>query len=437
MDSLFANGINAFLTVFLACLLYGSFGRTRFAPWIRYPLSLLAVAAFTAVLQWTETGLVRFGLLFLLTFALSFLFSVKTLYRFLYTLLYIALEVIAEGLTAMLISTVFSMEISHITDGLFYLLGVLISKLTVLFVLILIRLRRHRSLVGISVGHILILLPLPLSTLLLLVLQYNFDYVASLAPVQIRLLSVAYLLLVVSNIAVFDHIDSLYQNALDRGKLAAAAQIVREQEKQYAARQLAMQQHYIELSQFRHDQKNISIGILNQLKEGNTDAAIAHLQEQIAVLSAPQVRSAGIIHAVVDLKTEAAGKENIRLHFTHQNLQKIAISDVDIAILLGNALDNAIEAASQAPEEKRDVDLLVALQNSSLVICVKNPVSAPVDVRDLTSKKRDAARHGFGIMGMRQIVDKYRGEIVFRCEDLTFEVHVILPNVMNPPKGDE
>ena len=433
MDNLFVNGINAFLTVFLACLLYGLFGRQRFAPWIRYPLSLLAVVAFTATLQWTGTGLIRFGLLFLLTFVLSFLFSMKTLHRFLYALLYIALGVIAEGLTAMLISTVFSMEISRITEGLFNLLGILISKLMVLFVLLLVRLRRHKSLVGISVRHVLILLPLPLSTLLLLVLQYNFEYVASLAPMQIRFLSVAYLLLVVSNIAVFDYIDSLYQNALDKGKLAAAAQMVKEQEKQYAT----MQQYNSELAQFRHDQKNISIGILNQLQEGNTEAAIAHLQEHITVLSAPQIRSAGIIHAVVDVKTEAAEKENIRLHFTYQNLQKLMISDVDIAILLGNALDNAIEAASQVPEEKRDIDLLVALQNSSLVIYVKNPVNTPVDMQDLTSKKRDAARHGFGIMSMKQIVSKYRGEIVFRCEELTFEVHVVLPNVMDSPKDDE
>lgn len=433
MDNLFVNGINAFLTVFLACLLYGLFGRQRFAPWIRYPLSLLAVAAFTATLQWTGTGLIRFGLLFLLSFALSFLFSMKTLHRFLYTLLYIALGVIAEGLTAMLISTVFSVEISRTTEGLFNLLGILISKLMVLFVLLLVRLRRHKSLVGISVGHVLILLPLPLSTLLLLVLQYNFEYVASLAPLQIRFLSVAYLLLVVSNIAVFDYIDSLYQNALDKGKLAAAAQMVKEQEKQYAA----MQQYNSELAQFRHDQKNISIGILNQLKEGNSEAAIAHLQEHITVLSAPQIRSAGIIHAVVDAKTEAAEKENIRIHFTYQNLKKLTISDVDIAILLGNALDNAIEAASQVPEEKRDIDLLVALQNSSLVIYVKNPVNTPVDMQDLTSKKRDAARHGFGIMSMKQIVSKYRGEIVFRCEELTFEVHVVLPNVMDSPKDDE
>ena len=433
MDNLFINGINAFLTVFLACLLYGLFGKTRFAPWIRYPLSLLAVAAFTATLQWTGTGLIRFGLLFLLSFALSFLFSMKTLHRFLYTLLYIALGVIAEGLTAMLISTVFSVEISRITEGLFNLLGILISKLMVLLVLLLVRLRRHKSLVGISVGHVLILLPLPLSTLLLLVLQYNFEYVASLAPLQIRFLSVAYLLLVVSNIAVFDYIDSLYQNALDKGKLAVAAQMVKGQEKQYAA----MQQYNSELAQFRHDQKNISIGILNQLQEGNTEAAIAHLQEHITVLSAPQIRSAGIIHAVVDAKTEAAEKENIRIHFTYQNLKKLTISDVDIAILLGNALDNAIEAASQVPEEKRNIDLLVALQNSNLVIYVKNPVNAPVDVQDLTSKKRDAARHGFGIMSMKQIVSKYRGEIVFRCEELTFEVHVVLPNVMDSPKDDE
>lgn len=433
MDNIFANVISAFITVFLGYLLYGLFGKPRYYLWIRIIFSVIAIAVFTSALQFIETGLIRFIVLFVLIFAVSFLFSMKTLHRFLYALLYVALGVIAEGLTAMFVSMAFTIDISHSTEGLFYVLGILISKLIVLLVIILIRLKRHKSLVGIPINHVVILLLIPLSTIMLLVLQYNYDYVVTLPPHWTRALSIAYLFLVVSNIAVFDYIDSLYQNALDKGKIAATTQIIKEQEKQY----VAIQQHYNEIAKFRHDQKNINIGILNELMEGNTTRAIEHLQECITFLSASTIRSAGIIHSVVDIKTDEAKEKNIRLNFEYQNIQKIEISDIDIAVLLGNALDNAIEAAAQVPDDFRNIDLLITIQNKSLIIYIKNPVSDNVDINNLTSKKGDSINHGFGINSMKQIVDNYHGDIVFRCEDHIFEANIVLPNITNKPKNNE
>ena len=433
MDRIFANGINAFLSIFLGYFLYGLFGKPRYSYWLRIAFSTIAVAAFTAVLQFIETGFVRFLILFSIIFAVSFLFSMKTLHRLLYSLLYIALGVIAEGLTAMFVSMVFSIDMSHSAEGLFYILGIFISKLIVLLIIILIRLKRHKSLVGISVNHVVILLLIPLSTILLLVLQYNYDYVVTLPPLWTWALSIAYLLLVVSNIAVFDYIDSLCQNALDQGKLAATAQIIKEQEKQY----IAIQQHYTEIAKFRHDQKNINIGILNALMEGNTSMAIEHLQECITFLSSSTIRSAGIIHSVVDIKTDEAKEKNILLSFEYHNLQKIAISDIDIAVLLGNALDNAIEATALVPADLRKIDLLITIQNKSLIIYLKNPVADTVDVNNLISKKSDSVYHGFGIISMKQIVDKYHGDLVFRCEEHLFETNIVLPNITNKSQTNE
>lgn len=427
MDSIFQNVINAFLSVFLSCLFYGLFGNSRLSIAIRIISLVTAIATFAFVLYFIETGFTRFLILFIIIFAISFLFSMKTLHRLLYSLLYISLCVISEGITAMFVSMVFSVDINHGTEGMLYVLGALISKLIVLFVIILIRLKRHKSLVGISIKHIVVLLLIPLSTLMLLVLQYNYDYIVALPSLWTWFLSIAYLLLVISNISVFDYIDSLYQNTLDSGKLIATAQIIKEQEKQY----IAIQQHYNEIVRFRHDQKNITIGILNELREGNTSKAIEHLQECISILSAENIRSVGIIHSVVDIKSKLAKEKGVRLNFEYRNLQKITLSDIDIAVLLGNALDNAIEATTQVLGDLRCVNLLITIQNNNLVIYIKNPVAGDIDVNTLPSKKGDRKNHGFGIISMKQIVDNFHGDIVFHCEDHYFEVHIVLPNVTN------
>ncbi len=428
---IFTDLINATLSVGLAYILYNLFGEPKFSRTIRIISCALLSLLFALTIWTTDTGFFRFIVLLFLTFAVSFLFSMKLLQRILYSLLDISLCVISEGITAIVVSKILEVDINSSAEGLFYVLGTIISKFLVLMVIEFVRLKKHKTIAHITFKHIIVLIMVPLSSMLILVLQYYYDYAVALPVHIIWAFTVSYVLLLLSNLAVFDYIDSLYQSALYKSKMIASAEIIKEQEKHCRA----IHDHYSDIAKFRHDQKNMNIGILNEIKNGNLDAAVAHLQESISILSVSNIRSEGIIHSVVAIKMNEAEKYGIELNFEYKDLKKIKISDIDIAVLLGNALDNAIEATERIQDHreiKKEINLLVTVQNNNLIIYIKNPVAESIDTKKLRSGKKNSEYHGFGTISMKQIVENLRGDIIFSCDAGFFEVNIVIPNIVSP-----
>lgn len=88
------------------------------------------------------------------------------------------------------------------------------------------------------------------------------------------------------------------------------------------------------------------------------------------------------------------------------------IDEVDMAILLGNVIDNAIEAAQKAEDKYVNVEIQI---RGSIIINVENSIKDTFLGRNnpfLTSKT-DLHNHGIGTKSIRSIVTKYYGEITY------------------------
>lgn len=111
--------------------------------------------------------------------------------------------------------------------------------------------------------------------------------------------------------------------------------------------------------------------------------------------------------------------EGLGIKFTLKtNVDSIKIDESDFVVLMGNLLDNAIEAAAKCPLENRAISLWLQEVNEMLLITMEN--TAPVEPeqkngRFLTSKK-NKKEHGWGVQSMRHIVEKYGGDIAFKYE---------------------
>jgi len=105
------------------------------------------------------------------------------------------------------------------------------------------------------------------------------------------------------------------------------------------------------------------------------------------------------------------------------------IAEKDLACLLGNILDNAIEGALQSYDKK--IDLCFLRQNLSRVIICKNSIDKSVvsNNPDLSSTKDEVSSHGYGTKIVRRIVTKYNGMIDYFEEDNMFCVQVIIPDM--------
>lgn len=97
---------------------------------------------------------------------------------------------------------------------------------------------------------------------------------------------------------------------------------------------------------------------------------------------------------------------------------------VDLSILLGNLLDNAMEAAVKSMEKR--VEISVREEYNCLYIKISNTFSAEnSDVKAFTSKKM-AGEHGFGMRNIREIVGRYGGELITYDEGEWFYADVII-----------
>ncbi len=99
---------------------------------------------------------------------------------------------------------------------------------------------------------------------------------------------------------------------------------------------------------------------------------------------------------------------------------------MDLSVLLGNALENALEAC-EAVEERKYIELRMRYEKDKLLLCIKNSYKNPLQIRngELLSHKQEAG-HGLGIKSIRRVVKKYDGYCNYYGERGEFVLQIVL-----------
>ena len=99
-----------------------------------------------------------------------------------------------------------------------------------------------------------------------------------------------------------------------------------------------------------------------------------------------------IITTLVNSKMEQTEKSKILFRAEVQDLEFDFISDLDWVIILGNILDNAIEACQQVKERERKIELFIHQYKKMLVIRLENSMGEKPDFQNgkIRSHKKDA-----------------------------------------------
>lgn len=107
------------------------------------------------------------------------------------------------------------------------------------------------------------------------------------------------------------------------------------------------------------------------------------------------------------------------------------IKPVDLYVLFGNALENAIEATqSLADPEKKQISLTVRRAGCGMCsVYLQNYTDHPLQfVGDVPlTIKQDKQNHGFGVKSMRMLAERYDGELHFRQDGDVVELYLLLP----------
>ena len=166
-----------------------------------------------------------------------------------------------------------------------------------------------------------------------------------------------------------------------------------------------------------HDLHN-HIGVLRQFltheKYGEAVRYLDELQAPVQNLTATVWTGDETADYLINSKAAAAEADGIRFHVQVEFPRRANIRSVDLCAILGNLLDNAIEAARQVPDPSgRTVALTIRRIHQMLVIKVENSFSAvPVQKNgELKTTKTEGGLHGWGLKSAQTAAEKYDGMV--------------------------
>ena len=237
------------------------------------------------------------------------------------------------------------------------------------------------------------------------------------------------IVLAFANIAVFYIVDKLNELIETKEKLLFAEIHINNQVLHYQE----LNKHQNELRIFRHDIKNRLVSLMALIKENHTDKALQIMEKNLNWLDEMNnniVNSGNpVIDAILQSKLYIAKEKQIMLQISTKLAEEIIIDELELGIVLGNALDNAIEATEKLMDsERKFINLTLMSTEGRISISVTNPVADNVDTKKLTTSKKDKERHGYGIKSIQTIAQKYDGIVLFTCEDKLFNVNINMAN---------
>lgn len=367
---LIVNLFGTLITYFAASCFFSSFGEKKSKPFSSL-LIFISFAALFLSLNFLQIKAVNMLILALCSFTVALRYDFKLYNRLLFTVLFVIISALAEFIAGLFVTIAFSLDF-----------------------------------LGFRLG------------------EYSLEVVLS------KLLTLVFIFIVRSfNVLIIRIVDGIIESNVNENKLYVAEEMIKRQTEQYEL----LLKNNDEIIRLRHDYKNFVIGILTEIRNKNYKTIEERLTEQASVLerfSSNSVTGNSIIDTVLSYKTSAAGEKGIDVRVSHKYMQDIYVSGIDMAILLGNALDNAIEASERLTDtEKKYIDVVVHVNNGQIFITVKNAVRTNVDVQHLQTTKENSFSHGYGILNMRSIAQKYDGSVTFDCEENVFSTFIILKNV--------
>lgn len=140
-----------------------------------------------------------------------------------------------------------------------------------------------------------------------------------------------------------------------------------------------------------------------------------------------------IIMSLLNIKLAKAKNANIEVDLSINIQDDIKIESIDLSSIIGNLLENAIEACTKLPENERKIGIEILNKNENLVIKITNTKeNKSIDTRKIIEQryttKGDKENHGYGLINVRNIIEKYNGLIKIESENDYFKVNIALPN---------
>ena len=223
----------------------------------------------------------------------------------------------------------------------------------------------------------------------------------------------------------------------DSTELAEVRLVMRAQQEQH----LLSKRNAEELNRMHHDLKYVAAAIRSEASAERRSEYLQALEDSVRGYESEIATGHSSLDAVLSAKMARCQSLGIAMTNMVNGAALDFIGPVQLSVIFGNALDNAIEAVSKIPDEERRLIKVSAFpQGSFMVIRIENHFPYSVDFSGglpVTSKD-DRASHGFGTANIRHVVESLGGSVIFTVEDNWFFVRALIPipgPLANPATG--
>lgn len=224
-------------------------------------------------------------------------------------------------------------------------------------------------------------------------------------------------------------IASLFLNVIAKQHFTAVSQMMQKQVELQIDHYKELEKMNDKISRFRHDYNNHLQGILSLIQANECSQAedyILDLRDRInKAKSELHIFYTGnkLADALLSGKSsEFDGKFRIE----YSGIIPNSINNVDLCIILSNALDNAIEACQKLPSPGV-ISVYATKQQGYFVLSIKNPTICAENYYTIpATTKTDKEQHGMGLYNIENAVKKHDGQMKIKCESGFFELMITM-----------
>lgn len=176
---------------------------------------------------------------------------------------------------------------------------------------------------------------------------------------------------------------------------------------------------YDETKSFRHDIRNHIAVVKNLLQSGKLEEAVSYMEDMDDMaekMSFPCSTNNPVVDILVGNKLGIAKSMGIDVDYSLLLPYPCSLKDIDICIILSNALDNAIQAVKRldAGMEKY-IHVSGRIQGDFLMMEIENSFHG-----------KGAFKKGTGLSNVKKVAEKYGGAMSIEAQENKFVLHVLL-----------
>jgi len=205
------------------------------------------------------------------------------------------------------------------------------------------------------------------------------------------------------------------------------------QQKELAESKLIYQKQYYEFldeqqqmtNALWHDMKNHITSLASLYNNGEiieTKLYITDLRKQFEEIPNVVRVSQSVVSALLTEKLRESKKHDIDVFLEIRLPDEVRISPMDMCVILGNLMDNAIEACMMLSNNlRRYINLEITQRDETLLIDITNPYNP---------EKKTAIRsgiHGYGLKNIYKVINRYNGDITIETKQNVYKISILIP----------